>query len=260
MVFDVRDGGPQGGEVVVLLHGFPQDASSWQDVEPLLHGAGLRTLAPDQRGYSPGASPTATGAYRLEELVGDVVAVIDAAGADRVHLVGHDWGGAAAWAVATRHPARVASLTVLSTPHPAAFARALRTLGQLRKSWYMGAFQVPRLPELLLAGRVGALLRRQGVPAAERYGRRFATADSLRGPIGWYRANAGLGGAIFRDPVVVPTTYVWGSRDAALGRTGAELTAHHVEGDYRFVELDADHWLPEKEAQRVADEVIRRAR
>ena len=104
LTFDVRDGGPAEGEAVLLLHGFPQDATSWRHVEPLLHAAGLRTLAPDQRGYSPEAAPRATAAYRLPALVGDAVALADAAGARRVHVVGHDWGGAVAWALATAPP------------------------------------------------------------------------------------------------------------------------------------------------------------
>lgn len=109
LTFDVQDGGPRDGAVVVLLHGFPQDSSSWELVAPRLHDAGLRTLAPDQRGYSPGASPREVSAYRGPELVADVLALMDAAGAERVHLVGHDWGGAVAWLVAQRAPHRLAS-------------------------------------------------------------------------------------------------------------------------------------------------------
>ncbi len=116
--FDVTDEGPLGGDVVVLLHGFPTDRTSWDRVAARLHEAGLRTLAPDQRGYSPGARPSDRDAYRLDELVADVLALIDASGRERVHLVGHDWGGALAWLVAGNHPTRIASLTVLSTPAP----------------------------------------------------------------------------------------------------------------------------------------------
>lgn len=260
LVFTVRDGGPRDGEIVLLLHGFPQTADSWRGVEPQLHQAGLRTLAPDQRGYSEQARPADTDAYRIQELVADVVALMDAADAERVHVVGHDWGGAVAWAVATQHPERVASLTVLSTPHPGALAQAKWDPSQLFRSGYRGAFQVPRLPERVLAGRIGALMKRAGVPGAERYAQHFATPGSLRGPINWYRANRNLGGMFTSGPVTVPTTYVWGSRDVALRRRAAELTGEHVTADYRFVELDADHWLPEKESDRVAREIIQRVR
>ena len=262
--FDVRDGGPATGPVVILLHGFPQDATSWDQVAPLLHGRGLRTLAPDQRGYSPGARPSAVRAYAQKELVADVLALADAAGAERFHLVGHDWGGALAWNTALAQPQRVHSLTVLSTPHPAALRRALRTPDQLRRSWYIGAFQVPALPELVFAGRAGSLLLRSGVPqhAARHYDERFATPHDMRGPINWYRAaarSAGLTrGSDAGSFVRVPTTFVWGSRDFALGRTAAEHTVDYVAAPYRFVELDASHWLPEREPTAVADAVVER--
>jgi pimeloyl-ACP methyl ester carboxylesterase len=244
--FDVTDGGPLDGDVVVLLHGFPTDRTSWDRVAARLHDAGLRTLAPDQRGYSPGASPEDEDAYRLDELVADVLALIGASGRERVHLVGHDWGGALAWLVAGNHPDRIASLTVLSTPHPAAMSRAWRHgIDQKRRSWYMAAFQVPWVPEHAMAAGFHSLLARSGLPTEDRrrYAARLARADALSGPINWYRAARHSGVGAHR--VEVPTTYVWGSRDAFLGRTAAELTREHVGGDYELVELDAGHWLPE---------------
>jgi len=257
--FDVTDGGPPGGDVVVLLHGFPTDRTSWDRVSPRLHDAGLRTLAPDQRGYSPGASPSEREAYRLEELVADVLALVDASGRERVHVVGHDWGGAIAWLVAGNHPDRVATVTVLSTPHPAAMSRALKaTLEQKRKSWYMAAFQLPWLPEHTFAAGFHSLLTRSGLPAEDRrrYAARLGRADALTGPIGWYRAARSSHVGAHR--VEVPATYVWGSRDPFLGRTAAELTREHVGADYEFVELDAGHWLPETRDAESAAAILRR--
>ena len=266
LVFDVLDGGPADGEAVVLLHGFPQDATAWDRVAPLLHEAGLRTLAPHQRGYSPGASPRRVSAYRIQELVADVVALLDAAGVRRAHVVGHDWGGGVAWALAAAHPERVAGLVVLSTPHPAALRWALRHADQGRRSWYMLAFQLPLLPERGIARVLrGGGLRRSGVPPEDsgRYAARLGRAAALRGPVNWYRAalrpaRRGRGG-LSVGPVGVPTTYVWGDRDPFLGRAAAERTARHLTGDYRFVEVAAGHWLPEREAEVVAREVLRRA-
>jgi len=264
LVLDVLDDGPADGEVVVLLHGFPQDATTWGRVAPHLHRAGLRTLAPHQRGYSRGARPRRVSAYSLRELVDDVVAVIDEAGAERVHLVGHDWGGGVAWALAQRHPDRVSSLVVLSTPHPAALFWAIRHAGQLRHSWYMLVFQLPALPEVLLARllRSGAM-ERWGVPAQDsrRYADRLGRASALRGPINWYRAA--FRQALRRvvpgeSKVAVPTTYLWGAKDPFLGRAAAERTARHVTGDYRFLEVDADHWLPDREPELAAREILRR--
>lgn len=274
LTFDVAVGGPDGGRPVVLLHGFPEDSTSWDRVVEYLHEAGCRTYRPDQRGYSPGARPTAVQDYSMSHLVGDVVALLDAVGVDRVHLVGHDWGGGVAWAFASALPDRVATLTVLSTPHPAALAWAFEHTRQLLTSWYMLMFQVPAVPELLLAARFRQTFAGSGMPRADaaRYARRFATRASLRGPVNWYRASglvqgllAGVKSAVTGGPrppapapVVVPTTYVWGAHDVALGREAAERTARHVTGPYEFVELDASHWLPEERPADVAREILAR--
>lgn len=262
MTFDVTDSGPARGEVAVLLHGFPQDRHCWRAVGERLNAAGLRTLAPDQRGYSQGARPAAVDDYAMNHLVGDVVAMLDAAGVERAHVVGHDWGGGVAWALAGRHPDRVASLTVLSTPHPAALGAAM-IRGQVLRSWYIGAFQLPAVPETLLAARVRTVLANSGLSPgeADRYGRRFADADSLRGPINWYRAAARSRGRGSGSRVVtVPTTYVWGENDPYLGRTAAHKTSEFVGEDYRFVQVPAGHWLPERQPRLVADEVLARVR
>ncbi|RLY93901.1 alpha/beta fold hydrolase [Kocuria tytonicola] len=262
--FDVLDQGPENGPVVLLLHGFPQDAHCWDDVAARLNAHGLRTLAVDQRGYSRGARPEKVSDYRREELSADALALADAAGAETFHLVGHDWGGVLAWDIALRAPERVSSLTVLSTPHPTALGHALKTADQLKKSWYIGMFQIPAAPERLLAGRIGALARRQGIDeeAASRYGRRFATAADLRGPINWYRAMFRHDGVTEKHSgngiITVPTTFVWGNRDPALGRTAAEESEVYVHAPYRFLELDAGHWLPEREAATVADAIVER--
>lgn len=271
LTFDVTDSGPQDGPVAVLLHGFPQDRTSWQRVGAQLNAEGIRTLAPDQRGYSPRATPRGRASYAMKELVRDTVALIDASGADKVHLVGHDWGGALAWATTMRAPERLHSLTAVSTPHPYAMAWAMRHGGQWRKSWYMGAFQLPWLPEHRLAGGVGDLLRRTGAPAedAERYDARFASPASLTGPLNWYRgmltggapmlrgadsSTPGGGGAARR--IQVPTTYIWGRRDFALGEAAARKTAEFVAAPYEFVELDAGHWLPETNPDAITSAVL----
>jgi pimeloyl-ACP methyl ester carboxylesterase len=283
LVFDVRDDGPAGGEAVVLLHGWPQDHTAWQRVTPLLHAAGLRTLAPDQRGYSRGARPSRSTAYDMRELVADVVALLDQAGVVRAHLVGHDWGGSVAWAVAERHPERLRSLTVLSTPHHRAMAWAVRHGDQGLRSLYAVAFQLPVLPELVLQAGLPLVLRGSGLPAEDvhRYAARFREPGAATAGLNWYRAlplRRGLGrlvraalpgghdariaeGAAPSQPrrISVPTTYVWGSDDPALGRAAAERTERYVASDYRFVELDAGHWLPETRPRRVAEEIIVRA-
>jgi pimeloyl-ACP methyl ester carboxylesterase len=260
--FDVSDTGPATGdaaaEVVILLHGFPQDRRCWDQVASALTRDGYRVLAPDLRGYSPGARPAARAAYRNSELAADVLALADAAGAERFHLAGHDWGAALAWYVAGRHRERVASLAALSVPHPQAFAQALVSSRQLARSWYMAACQLPWLPERVL-GRGGGqafrdLLLGTGLdPAsAERYALRARDPATLRGPLNWYRAVP----FSLREPtgpVRVPTMFIWGNQDRFVTRAAAERCGRHVTGPYRLAELDgASHWLPERYADQVA--------
>lgn len=278
LTFDITDAGPADGEVIVLLHGWPQDRHAFDPVIPLLTAAGYRALAFDQRGYSPGAQPTSTSSYAMSELVADVLALLDAAGVTEAHLVGHDWGGAVAWSVAERAPERLASLTVLSTPHPRAMTQALQHPEQLLKSWYMLAFQVPALPEAVLRPMLATVLQRSGLPAFEsyRYAARFRTASTASGSLAWYRAQGAAearravkrvrgilptgsgGGPEEHAPITVPTTLVWGRGDTALGRRGTMATAQWVSGPYRLVELDAGHWLPETRPREVAEAILDR--
>ena len=150
LVFDVIDEGPPGGPTVVLLHGFPQFNASWNAVIPRLTAVGYRCLAPNQRGYSPGARPTRRRDYRVEELVEDVRALIDASGAPRVHLVGNDFSATIAWATAVEMRQRLASVVTMSVPHPAALLKAMATSRQAFASWYSYFFQLPRVPEKYL--------------------------------------------------------------------------------------------------------------
>jgi pimeloyl-ACP methyl ester carboxylesterase len=150
LAFDALAAGPPTGELVVLLHGFPQTSACWTLLLETLAAAGYRAVAPNQRGYSPTARPATVSAYRLPELVADVVAVADRLDAETFHLVGHDWGGLVAWRLAGQQPERVATLTAVSTPHPRAFARALLAGSQGLRSAYIPVFRLPRLPELLL--------------------------------------------------------------------------------------------------------------
>jgi pimeloyl-ACP methyl ester carboxylesterase len=259
LVFDVRDSGPADGEPVVLLHGFPQDGTAFDRLVPRLHDAGLRTLVPDQRGYSPGARPAGRRAYRLGEAVQDVAALLDAAGLDRAHVVGHDWGGAVAWALAAQQPERVRTLTALSTPHPAAMTRALVTSDQALRSYYIALYNVPVLPERLFLARNGAALRqgllRGGLPPelVDHYVRRMLEPGALSAALGWYRALPWTSREPV-GPVRVPTLHVWSTGDAFLGRAATEGTAAHVEAPYRLEVLDGvPHWIPELAADRVAD-------
>jgi pimeloyl-ACP methyl ester carboxylesterase len=259
MVFDVRDAGPEDGDPVVLLHGFPQDCTAFGRVTPLLNTAGLRTLAPDQRGYCASARPRGRRAYRLREAVDDVLALLYDAGLRSAHVVGHDWGGGVAWALAAWHPDRVRTLTVLSTPHPAAMQRALLRSDQALRSVYVGLFQLPLLPERVLLAGGGAALRqallRGGLPgdAADHYVARMLEPGALTAALNWYRAlPLSLGDHV--GTVRVPTLQVWGADDTFLSRAATEASAAHVDAPYRLEVLeDVPHWIPELVPERVAE-------
>src|SRR3954469_15289780 len=141
--FEARVAGPEDGEVVLLLHGFPQTSWSWRSQLEALGAAGYRAVAPDQRGYSPGARPTEVEAYAVDHLVGDVVGIADALGVERFHLVGHDWGAAVAWVTAAYHPERLLTLTSVATPHLTPFSRSIREGEQQAKSAYMAQLRDP---------------------------------------------------------------------------------------------------------------------
>jgi pimeloyl-ACP methyl ester carboxylesterase len=266
LVFDVRDSGPADGEPVVLLHGFPQDSSAFDRMSPALHSAGLRTLAPDQRGYSPRARPRGRSAYRMREVVDDVLALLDAAGLSSAHVVGHDWGGIAAWALAAWHPWRVRTLTALSVPHPAAMTQTIAHSDQALRSSYIGFFQLPVVPErVLLAGGGTALRRgllRGGLPEdlVDAYVSRMREPGALTAALNWYRALP-LGARTPIGVVRVPTLHVWGAGDAFLGRAAVEASREFVDAAYALEVLeDGNHWIPELAADRTAELVTAHVR
>jgi pimeloyl-ACP methyl ester carboxylesterase len=267
LAFDVTVDGPGDGDPVLLLHGFPQRSSCWSEVAPLLAARGHRTIAPDQRGYSPGARPAGRAAYVLPQLVADAVAVIDGLAAEpgrrgRAHVVGHDWGAVVAWALAGRHPERVRTLTALSVPPPAAYLRSLVTSRQGLASWYTYAFQLPWAPERVLGDRARfvALLRRTGQTraAAERDAALLAEPGALTAALNWYRAVplAGLP-AGRRAPVQVPSQFVWSDGDAVVLHAAGRTAHRHVTGPYRYVELrGVSHWIPDQAPAVLADLVL----
>ena len=251
LVFDVRDEGTIDGTPVVLLHGFPQDSRSWDRVAPLLHARGYRTLAPDQRGYSPDARPRRRRAYRASELNGDIVALIEGAGLGPVHLVGHDWGAFVAWVLAAQRPDLLRSVSALSVPHPAAFLRAMLTSSQGRKSWYMYFFQLPWLPERQIMSTESweAALVSTGLSpeAAARDAALMRDRRTARGALNWYRAMTFTTPRRLRAKVTVPTLYVWSDGDVAIGPKAPALTSRFVTGPYTYEVLEGvRHWIPDE--------------
>jgi pimeloyl-ACP methyl ester carboxylesterase len=240
----------------VLLHGFPEAWFGWRHQIPYLAARGYRVVAPDQRGYNLSDKPKARKAYRTERLTEDVVDIIDFFGAERAHVVGHDWGGIVAWAVAARFPDRLLRAAVLNAPHPAVFRRALATNPrQLRRSWYVFAFQLPRLAERALLKSRGGILRRTSNEGSfsdddlARYAEAWQRPGAASAMVNWYRAAAF--DKTSRTPIDVPLMVVWGVRDHALG---VELAAQCLElctrGRLELIE-DATHWVQHDAPDRV---------
>ncbi len=253
--FTVDIAGADDAPPVLLLHGFPETRHMWRHQVAALGEAGFRAIAPDQRGYSQGARPGKTEAYVSDLIVADALALMDALGAPRFHLVGHDWGGQIAWLIAAHHAQRLKSLAVLSRPHPAAFVRAMKEdVGQAERSRHHRGFReddaIKRMREADLKP-LRAALETQGVPKAdaEIYIRALSEPGAIEAAMNWYRAGT-LAPA--ETPTIdVPTLYVWGANDATVGKYAADLTKDFVRAAYRFVPLDgAGHFLVDQFPER----------
>jgi pimeloyl-ACP methyl ester carboxylesterase len=256
--FQLIEDGPGEGRPVLLLHGFPQSAGEWRAQLPALAGAGYRAVAPNQRGYSPGARPPGVDDYGIDHLESDVLALADGLGMPRFDLVGHDWGAIVAWVVAARHPDRVRSLTSVSVPHPEAFADAYSSPAsrQQEMSGYIEVFRADGgAGERMLQGEDGDGLRRmfEGVgltsTAATEHAGVHAPPGALTAALNWYRAThpTKMRGI---PPVSVPTLFVWSTEDPAISREAAEGCSRYVTGPFRFEVLEGvDHWIPELEPE-----------
>ena len=263
LTFDAWIEGPDGGALVLLLHGYPQSRHSWRHQVPALAAAGFRALAPDQRGYSPGARPDPADLanYAFERIVGDAADLADAVAGEgcRFHLVGHDWGGPIAGGVADRHAARVASLTILSRPHPQAFVAALQNpdSGQQHRSRHHKAFLDAGTADLLLADdarRLRTLLAENGVPpeGIDAYVSVLGTGPAMEAALAWYRSNKELRNAV--GTITVPTLYAWGDADHSVSRMAAEGTGAFVSGGYTFEVLPgAGHFSSDQMPERVTE-------
>lgn len=243
---------------VILLHGFPETSAQWAAMFSPLTAAGFRVVAFDQRGYSPGARPPLVSDYAVPNLVADVIAVADAVGAEDFHLIGHDWGAVVGWNVVMDHPDRVLSWTALSIAHPTAFEYArLNDADQQARSSYIGIFTTPVVPETLFT--LGDLVVLQGMygpmsPAAKaEYLAVFSEPKAMTSALNWYRASASLGSRTEQESIVTtPTLFIWGNQDTAAGRAAVDYQEQYLQGPYRFMEINGDHWLMESHGNRIA--------
>jgi pimeloyl-ACP methyl ester carboxylesterase len=261
LTFDTLTAGPTDAPLVLLLHGFAESMHCWRAQVAALAAAGYRAVAPSQRGYSPGArpDPNDTANYHIDRLMDDAMALVAACGYGdrRFHLVGHDWGGSIAWSLADRFPQRLASLTVLSRPHPNAFNRALQMPDgeQARRSRHHKAFLEPDAADVVLAGEAKWLRERwaaNGVPAAaiEAHLGVLGNRDTMEAALAWYRARGAIRGPL--GMIHVPTLYIWGDADDTVGRIAAEGTKEFVSAPYRFEVLPGvGHFAADQVPERV---------
>jgi pimeloyl-ACP methyl ester carboxylesterase len=256
--------GDPADPLVVLLHGFPEFWYEWRAyVEPLV-AAGYRVLVPDQRGYNRSERPDGVGSYRTSELSRDVADLVATEDRESAHVVGHDWGAAVAWDLALRRPEVVDRLAIVNVPHPTVFEETLRSNPrQLRNSWYVFYFQLPRLPEWGARRNDFALLVRAMRDEAhegaftdedvERYRRAWAREGALTAMVNWYRGAARYRERPPRTLVRAPTLVAWGEQDQALVPEMAGASVEHCR-DGRLERFpDATHWLPHERPDEVLD-------
>ena len=263
LTFDAITAGERGAPLVLLLHGFAESMHCWRAQVAALGDMGYRAIAPSQRGYSPGARPDPRefSHYLIDRLMDDAMAIVAASGYGdaRFHLVGHDWGGSIAWGLADRHHERLASLTILSRPHPNAFNRALQATDaeQAQRSRHHKAFLEPDAAEVVLADNARWLrdrLAANGVPAdaIEAHLAVLGNKDAMEAALAWYRARGAIRGPL--GPIRVPTLYIWGDADDTVGRIAAEGTVDFVAAPYRFEVLPGvGHFAADQAPERVCE-------
>ena len=268
--FAVDEAG-KGDRLALCLHGFPESRFSWRFQLPLLAQMGYRAWAPDLRGYGDTEpKPQDVASYRIERLMEDVAALIDASGAREVTLIGHDWGAGLAWAFAANRVRPLQRLVIMNVPHPAVFAQHLRrSPRQLARSWYMMFFQLPRIPEWLNTRRDAAVIRRafRGMAVdksrfpdevLDRYAADAQRPGAMTGMVNWYRAAARFPGKLAGPwPVIeIPTLIVWGEADAALGLELLNGTEAFV-SDLTVRRLpNVSHWV-QQEAPDAVNEILK---
>ena len=246
------------GRPVILLHGFPDSGRLWRHQVPALAGAGFRVIVPDLRGYGRSDKPQAVDSYSLPSLAGDVMAVLADAGAQRAHVVGHDWGAAVGWILASLVPDQVDHLAVLSVGHPSTFRR---TLEQHEKSWYMLLFQFVGIAEKWLTDDNWANFRSWSRhPDGEAVIAELEAAGSLTPGLSWYRANlppeSWVAPPVVLPPIQAPTMGIWSSGDIALTEVQMTDSAQSVAGPWRYERLDGPgHWM-QLEAPEAVNELL----
>jgi pimeloyl-ACP methyl ester carboxylesterase len=242
--------------VIIFLHGFPEFWYGWHHQLDYFAAKGYRVLAPDQRGYNLSSKPTSVKDYRVSELVKDIAALIEATGEKQVYLVGHDWGAAVAWAMAYQYPQLITRLVIINVPHPKVFFNTLMSdVGQMMRSWYIGFFQIPRLPEKIIGLTQYQMLQNSMEKSAypgtftqadlQRYHQAWQQKNALRSMINWYRAAIRYRNpaATFTHKIDIPTLILWGEKDKFLKKKMAKQSLQYCRNGKLYYIPDATHWV-----------------
>ena len=252
LTFDCRTAGNKDHQLVVLLHGFPETSYMWKHLMADLSEQGFYCVAPNMRGFSKDACPKGKKHYRLELLANDITGIAKALGKSKFHLIGHDWGAAVGWKVVYDNQDMILSWIGISVPHIQAFGEAIvKDKEQNKMSQYIRAFQWPWLPERRLMKNDLKLLRKlwkhSEPDEVEDYLSVFRNKPQLTAALNYYRANYKLLKKAAKTQVLgeihVPTLFIWGNKDIAIGPVGVNNGHQYIKGDYTFLELDAGHWL-----------------
>ncbi|MEN8248553.1 MAG: alpha/beta hydrolase [Bacteroidota bacterium] len=265
LTFSYLDSGKETDELVILLHGFPETSFMYHDLIEGISAKGFYCVAPNMRGYSSGARPSGRKHYTRDKLTQDVIDIAQELGKEKFHLVGHDWGAAIGWQVVHDYPDRILSWTALSVPHTQSFFEAiLNDKDQQKKSEYIKMFQFPFLPEMKIRSKNYKLLRKlwyaQSEEEVEDYLAVIKEKGALTAMLNYYRANYKALKRADQETILgdiqVPTLFLWGSKDIAVGKVAVENGHRFMKGDYKFLELDAGHWLVQEKYDEVKEAII----
>ena len=263
--FDCIVSGNESDELVILLHGFPESSYVFRNMIEDLASLGYYCIAPNMRGYSSNARPKGRKNYSIKYLVNDVLEIAKSANKKQFHLVGHDWGSAIGWQVVHDHPELITSWTGISVPHPQSFFEAiLNDPDQKKRSKYINLFQLPFLPEYKMKSKDFKLLRKlwskQSEDEIENYLSILKEPGALTAILNYYRAGyktiKRAGSEQVLGDINVPTLFIWGNKDIAVGPVSVEGSHKYMKGDYTFLELDGGHWLIQTHYLKVKEAIV----
>lgn len=246
--FNCRVSGKEQDELVIFLHGFPETSYMWREIMDKISSLGFYCLAPDMRGYSQGACPKGIHNYTIKKLRDDVLNMANFLKKSRFHLIGHDWGAGIGWNVVFNNKDRIISWTGLSIPHPRAFGKAIKLdRDQKKKSRYIMLFLIPWLPEFIIRMNDFKIFKRlwqnSSSDEIENYLSVFRRKESLTSALNYYRANIGKGKNELNGDIHVPTLFIWGKHDEAVGSFAVENNKNYIKADYTLLNLKGGHWL-----------------